>query len=87
MPSVTLSLASSVNLPSARAIDKLEREMNKSLSPNLKKQLPNFYTEALARLVLDYFQHRDEYDRNELIKYTLFILQASIPNIIKEAEF
>lgn len=69
------------------AIDKLEKEINKSLSPNFKKQLTNFYTEALAGLVLDYFQHRDEYDRDELIKYTLFILQTSIPNIIKNAKF
>ena len=68
-------------------INKLEKEMNKSLSENFKKQLTNFYTEALAGLVLDYFQHRDEYDRDELIKYTLFILQTSIPNIIKEAKF
>ena len=69
------------------AIEKLEKEMNKSLSASFKKQLTNFYTEALAGLVLDYFQHRDEYDRDEIIKYTMFILQTSIPNIIKESKF
>lgn len=68
-------------------IEKLEKETNASLSPNFKKQLTNFYTEALAGLVLDYFQHKDEYDRDELIKYTLFILKTSLPNIIKEANF
>ena len=68
------------------AIEKLEKEMNKSLSASFKKQLTNFYTEALAGLVLDYFQHRDECDRDELIKYTVFILKNSIPNIIREAK-
>lgn len=68
-------------------VEKLEKETNKSLPISFKKQLTNFYTEALAGIVLDYFQHRDEYDRDELIKYTLFILQTSLPNIIREAKF
>ena len=67
-------------------IEKLEEETNASLPANFKRQLTNFYTEALAGMILDYFQYRDEYDRDELIKYTLFILQTSIPNIIKEAK-
>lgn len=64
----------------------LEKETDGSLEPNFKRQLTNFYTEALAGIVLDYFQHRDECDRDELIKYTVFILKNSIPNIIREAK-
>ncbi|MBP0990339.1 MAG: TetR/AcrR family transcriptional regulator C-terminal domain-containing protein [Oscillospiraceae bacterium] len=61
----------------------LEKEQNIVLADSFKEYMVNFYTEALSGMLIDYFQHRDERNRNELIKNTLFILKTSIPHIIE----
>lgn len=65
-------------------VEKLEKDMNKKLPENFRQNLVSFYTEALAGKLIDYFQHRETLGRDELIKYTLFILKTSIPVIIRE---
>lgn len=61
----------------------LEKEQNTVVDANFKKYMVNFYTEALTGILIDYFQHRDERNRNELIQHTLFILKNSMPHIIE----
>ena len=64
-------------------IERLEEEKNIVVPDNFKKYMVDFYTEALAGVLIDYFQHREERNRDELIKNTLFILKTSIPHIIE----
>lgn len=63
-------------------IERLEEEKNIILDADFKKYMTEFYTEALAGVLIDYFQHKEDIKRDELIKHTLFILKESIPHII-----
>ena len=63
-------------------IEGLENEHTTVLSKDFKTYLVNFYSEALAGVLIDYFQHKEDIKRDELIKHTLFILKESIPHII-----
>ena len=49
---------------------------------DFKRYLAAFYTEALAGMLIDYFQHKDKRNRDELVRYTLLILQNSLPNAL-----
>lgn len=63
-------------------IESLENEHTTVLSKDFKTYLTNFYSEALAGVLIDYFQNKDKINRDKLIEYTLFVLKKSIPNII-----
>lgn len=63
-------------------IEGLENEHTTVLSKDFKTYLTNFYSEALAGVLIDYFQNKDKINRDKLIEYTLFVLKKSIPNII-----
>ena len=63
-------------------IERLEEGKNIILDADFKKYMTEFYTEALAGVLIDYFQHKEDIKRDELIKHTLFILKESIPHII-----
>lgn len=43
----------------------------------------NFYTEALAGMIINLFQHPDEYNRAELSEYISCILTSSLPATLK----
>lgn len=43
-----------------------------------------FYSEALAGMLINYFQEKQSLGRQELIDSLLFVLQHSIPNMLKE---
>ena len=64
-------------------IKRLEEEYDVSLSDNFKGYLTKFYTKALSGILIDYFQNRDDIDRDELIKDTVFFFFFSIPSIIE----
>ena len=63
-------------------IEGLEKEHSTALSEDFKTYLVNFYTEALAGVLIDYFQNKDKINRDKLIEYTLFVLKTSLPDII-----
>lgn len=63
-------------------IEGLENEHTTVLSKDFKTYLVNFYSEALAGVLINYFQNKDKINRDKLIEYTLFVLKKSIPNII-----
>lgn len=64
-------------------IEGVEKEHKTSLSEDFKTYMAEFYTNALVGMLIDYFQHKEERDRDELIEHTLFILKTSIPLIIE----
>jgi transcriptional regulator len=63
-------------------VERLEEEQNIQIEPSYKKFITMFYTEALAGILVDYFQHRNKRNRDEVIQYTLQVLKKSIPNIL-----
>ena len=65
-------------------IEKVELELGVSAEDTFKNLLIAFYTEAIVGLLVDYFKDTQKYERSALIRDVLFILQNSIPNIIKE---
>lgn len=64
-------------------IDSIAEQMKLSVDNDFKRFVASFYTEALAGMLIDYFQDREKHAKQELIDYILLILQNSIPNILK----
>jgi len=65
-------------------VEGVEQELGISTPDNFKKLLIAFYTEAMVGMLVDYFQAPEKYSREDLIRDLLFILQHSIPNILKD---
>lgn len=63
-------------------IERFEKEKDIVVTEHYKLFVANFYTEALSGILIDYFQHKDKRNRDEIIQYTLQILKKSIPNIL-----
>ena len=63
-------------------VERLETEQGITVPEGFKQYLAAFYTEALAGMLIDYFQHKDKRNRNELVRYTLLILKNSLPNTL-----
>jgi len=64
-------------------IEGVEQELGISTPDHFKKLLIAFYTEAMVGMLVDYFQAPEKYDRESLVQDLLFILQNSIPNILR----
>lgn len=65
-------------------IDSVSIEQNKTIEPDFCEFLISFYTEALAGMLINYFQGNEKREKEELIEYLLFILRNSIPNVIEK---
>ena len=65
-------------------IDSIATESNLTIDENFKSFLVSFYMEALAGMLINYFQDREKHSRQELIDYMLLILRTSISAILKE---
>ncbi len=65
-------------------IDRVSAEIGAVVEDDFKDFLTSFYTEALAGMLIKYFQGGERRSREELIEYIVFILQRSIPNVLKE---
>lgn len=63
-------------------IERIEKEKNIVVAEHYKQFVVNFYTEALAGILIDFFQHKDKRNRDEVIQYTLQVLKKSIPGIL-----
>ena len=64
-------------------IDSVAGEIGAAVDDDFKDFMTTFYTEALAGMLINYFQGSERRGRQELIDYILLILQNSIPNVIK----
>lgn len=63
-------------------IESVEKEQHITIDEHYKSFVANFYTEALAGVLIDYFQHKDKRNREETIQYTLRILKKSLLHIL-----
>ncbi len=65
-------------------IDSVADKIGAVVDDDFKDFLTTFYTEALAGMLINYFQGSERRGRQELMDYILLILQNSIPNVIKK---
>lgn len=64
-------------------VDSVAEEIDVTVEDDFKIFLTAFYTEALAGMLIDYFQDKEKHSRQELIDYILLILQNALPNVLK----
>lgn len=62
-------------------IDHGEKITGKSLSPDYKEFLSNFYMEAMAGMLIDWIKNRKERNRSIIIKYITNTIQESLLGI------
>ena len=63
-------------------VDGVENKMALHVAEDFKAFLCNFYTEALAGILIDWFRDRTIRDREKTIKYISLIFRESLPNIL-----
>ena len=64
------------------AQEELEEEKGVATDPHYKEFIVKFFAGALAEVLIDYFQHKDKRNRDELIHYTMQILKGALPHLI-----
>ena len=58
-------------------------DLNVNLTNDFKYFLCNFYTEALAGMLIDLFQNPDKYNQNTMFDHFSIILNSSLPAVIQ----
>lgn len=66
-------------------IDQAERETHIALEQNFKQFLCEFYTEALAGVLIEWIKNRENRNRGETIRYITFILKSTITAILQDS--
>lgn len=59
-----------------------EKKMNITIDDGFRVFICNFYTEALAGMLINLFQNPDICDRDKLLEYLSVILYNSIPSVL-----
>ncbi|MDD7390773.1 MAG: TetR/AcrR family transcriptional regulator C-terminal domain-containing protein [Lachnospiraceae bacterium] len=68
-------------------IDSGERQLQLTISAEFKNFIAEFYTEALAGLIISWLKNDHTPDREQFIQNILFVCRTSIPHMLrKEAE-
>ena len=64
-------------------ISNVEKSYNRKFTPEYKQFLCNFYTEALAGILINWLKKRDQQDRVQMIEYISSTLKFSLNGIIQ----
>lgn len=64
------------------AIEAGEKELSLSVDEDFKAFLADFYTEALAGMLIDWIKSPQKRNREKILQYILLICRTSIPNIL-----
>lgn len=64
------------------AIERIEEEKGVRTESHYKEFIVRFFIGALAEMLVDYLQHKEERNRDEVIRYTLQMLKSSINSLI-----
>ncbi len=59
-----------------------EEKLGVTVSDSFRKFMCNFYTEAIAGMLINLFQHPETYDKSELFEHFSIILHNSLPSLI-----
>lgn len=63
-------------------IESVAKELNVVVEDDFKEFLIIFYEEALAGILISYFQDSEQHNRQDWIHYIHLVLKNSIPNIL-----
>ena len=64
-------------------VDDCERQLGISVDEDFKRFISDFYTEAVAGMLINILQNREAYDREAVTQDMVLIFKSSIPNILK----
>lgn len=64
-------------------IDETEKELKIEVSQDFKMFICNFYTEALAGMIINWFKEKKNTNKEQVIEYLLITLRSSIPVVLK----
>lgn len=67
-------------------ISRAEQESGITLNQDFRKFLCEFYTEALAGILIDWIKNRNARNRKETVNYISFILKSSITAILADSQ-
>lgn len=67
------------------AIDNTERQLCLNADESLKTFLAQFYTEAIAGLLINEFTNNECHDPSEAVEYFSLILKSSLPHVLMSA--
>ena len=65
-----------------RFIRTTEKNMNITISDDFRSFLCNLYTEGIAGMIINLFQHPDIYNKEQLVEYFTVMLETSVPAVI-----
>lgn len=63
-------------------INAAEKDFNTELEPDYKLFLCNFYTEALAGILVDWIKHKEQRNREQVIEYVCMTMKKSLNGIM-----
>lgn len=66
-----------------KLISECADELHINIDENFKKFLCNFYTEAVAGMLINLFQHPENCDKARMYDYFSVILQSSLPAVLQ----
>lgn len=67
-------------------IESAEKKAGVTITEDYRQFICNFYTEALAGMLIDWFRDRNQSDRQKIIDYISRIFRSSLPNILISEE-
>lgn len=68
-----------------KLIDDVEQEENLSVLEDFKEFLVQFYTGALASMILDWFKEKNHRSKEEIIYYLMLVIKTSLPEMLRNA--
>lgn len=66
-------------------IDSTEHQLGLHIEPNFKEFLSNFFTEAIAGMLINEFKSSDNHDPDETVEYLSLFFKNSLPGILQSA--
>lgn len=66
-------------------IDNVEKEMGLSVDEKFKRFICNFYTEALAGMLIDWFKNPKDQYKEQIVEYLSLVFSSSLPHTLKNA--
>lgn len=59
-----------------------EKELNVAITDSFRQFICDFYTEALAGMLINLFQNPDVFDRDDMLDYLSVTLHSAIPSVL-----
>ncbi len=64
----------------------IEKELSADITDDYRRFICNFYTEGIANMVIDCFQHPDACSKEAMLEYLSLILSNSLPAVLRAGQ-